>query len=100
MDNSLSPEGQALLGALGHPARLPMLLALERQGVRSVPELRRQLGLKYDPAYFAMETLAAVGAVEIVRVEPSSAGSPIRYFQVKRWGWAAFAEQVERLARD
>jgi predicted ArsR family transcriptional regulator len=98
MDPSLSPEAQALLGALGHPARLPILQVLERQGVRSVPELRRQLGLKYDPAYFAVEQLAAVGAVELVRVEPSGTGSPIRYFQVKRWGWASFAEQVERLA--
>jgi predicted ArsR family transcriptional regulator len=98
MDYSISPEGEALLAALGHPLRLRILQAFERHGVRSVPELARELGLKYDLVYFAVEVLVSVGAVELVRTEPSSIGSPIRYFQVKRWGWAAFAQQVEHLA--
>jgi predicted ArsR family transcriptional regulator len=100
MDYSISPEAEALLAALGHPARLRILQALERQGVRSVPELAHALELKYDPAYFAVERLAAVGAVEHVRTEPSGTGSPIRYFQVRRWGWTALAQQVERLATE
>jgi DNA-binding transcriptional ArsR family regulator len=86
-----------ILIALGHPNRLPILIALEERP-RTFQELVGTLDLKTDPARHAIKQLRAAGLVEIV-AERQTARSLVSFvYGTPYSGWSEILDTVAGVA--
>ncbi|HMJ36090.1 MAG TPA: winged helix-turn-helix domain-containing protein [Baekduia sp.] len=95
----LSDLAGHLLAELGHPVRLPILLALEERP-RSATELARDLDQPFDRVNHALRALAAAGVVELIRHEPVADRTNLvrRVYASRYRGWNTLVAALEDIA--
>lgn len=91
----ISPNLVALLRAIKHPIRLPILLALVEQETGAT-ELARRLDVSFDTVNHALAELRRSGFIELVRTEPI-VGSSLerRIYRSLRSDWGELVEFLE-----
>jgi DNA-binding transcriptional ArsR family regulator len=96
---SISPNLIALLRAIKHPVRLPILLALVEQETGAT-ELARRLDVSFDTVNHALAELRKAGFIELVRTEPI-VGSSLerRIYRSVRTDWPELVAHLEGFAQ-
>src|ERR1044071_190413 len=96
---NISPHLIGLLGAIQHPLRLPILLALVQREAGAT-ELARRFDVSFDTVNHALAELRKAGFIELVRVE-SIVGSSLerRIYRSVRTDWPQLVQDLEDFAR-
>ncbi len=83
--------------ALGHPNRLPILIALEERP-RTLRELIADLGLKPDPARHAINQLTAADLIYVAE-ERRALGNLVGYvYGTRCLGWSQVMDAIAAVA--
>jgi predicted ArsR family transcriptional regulator len=82
---------------MGHPNRLPILIALEERP-RTAKELVDDLGLRPDPVRFAIRQLRKADLVDVVGQRPIANNLVGLVYGTPRTGWSTILRAVEHVA--
>jgi DNA-binding transcriptional ArsR family regulator len=89
-------ESTRLLAAIGHPVRLPILMALEERP-RAAADLARDLGLRYDKVNHAIHVLDAAGLIYLAE-EGMRDGMAFKVYACNHSGWKRLLAPLARIA--
>jgi DNA-binding transcriptional ArsR family regulator len=94
------PRVPALLKALQHPVRLPILVALSSGAELSAAELGERIGAPSGAVLYALNQLVEAALVEVVRVEIRAPGNTTTRIYSAQTGddWPALVAAVDAYA--
>ena len=89
----------AMLSALANPHRLRIVAALSSDGRNYVSQLAREIGISRPLLHLHLQKLEEAGLVTS-RLEPSSDGKALNYFEVSNFGFELSPAAIAKAARS